>query len=232
MQKNISVIVVLDDEKPEVLEKVIWSYNTQTFRNFEVILVNQNTSNYGLQIIENLRNDVFFPINLVRINDMKLENANINFAINLATTNYILVTKANCLARTDFIEQHIKNRAEGLFLVGSSIEIFKESLENLTKDFIYSSKCFESIWLKRAGVTSIWKRFKITYNGLLTSFLDIISKHNSKLPIENVSFWKSDFDKISIFDDKLIFRLNSIGLISKNIKFRAILLKLTNSNRS
>jgi hypothetical protein len=81
--------------------------------------------------------------------------------------------------------------------------------------------------LKTVGLNSIWKRFKITKNGLFISFLDAITKTNSELPLENVSFWKSDFDKIGDLDNKLIYKLNAMGLISKNIKFRAILLKLT-----
>jgi hypothetical protein len=226
MQKNISVIVVANNN-PETLEKVIWSYNTQTFRNFEVILVNENSSNFVLQTSSTLEKDVFFPITTVNFTDKKSEINYINSAINLATTNYILVTKANCLARPDFIEQHIKNRVEGAFLVGTSIEISKTNVENITKELIYSSKCFESNWLKTVGLNSIWKRFKITKNGLFISFLDAITKTNSELPLENVSFWKSDFDKIGDLDNKLIYKLNAMGLISKNIKFRAILLKLT-----
>jgi hypothetical protein len=227
MQKNISVIMVVNDNS-ETLEKVIWSYNTQTFRNFELILVNENSSNFALQTDSTLEKDVFFPIITVNFTDKVSENNYINSALNLATTNYILVTKANCLARPDFIEQHIKNRVEGAFLVGTSIDIPKANVENITKELIYSSKCFESNWLKTVGLNSVWKRFKITTNGLLSRFLDAISKTNSEFQMENISFWKSDFDKIGVLDNKLINKLNAMGLISKNIKFRAILLKLTN----
>jgi hypothetical protein len=226
MQKKISVIVVVNDNS-ETLEKVIWSYNAQTFRNFEVILVNENSSNFALQTFSTLEKDVFFPISYINFTDKVSENNYINSALNLATTNYILVTKANCLARPDFIEQHIKNRVEGAFLVGTSIDIPKANVDNITKELIYSSKCFESNWLKTVGLNSVWKRFKITTNGLLSKFLDAISKTNSEFQMENISFWKSDFDKIGVLDDKLINKLNAMGLISKNIKFRAILLKLT-----
>jgi hypothetical protein len=191
-------------------------------------LVNENSSNFALQTDSTLEKDVFFPIITVNFTDKVSENNYINSALNLATTNYILVTKANCLARPDFIEQHIKNRVEGAFLVGTSIDIPKANVENITKELIYSSKCFESNWLKTVGLNSVWKRFKITTNGLLSRFLDAISKTNSEFQMENISFWKSDFDKIGVLDNKLINKLNAMGLISKNIKFRAILLKLTN----
>lgn len=226
MQKNISVIVVANDN-PETLEKVIWSYNTQTFRNFEVVLVNINASNSVLQTISTLEKEVFFSISTVNFTDNNFDENHFNLGVNLANTNYILVTKSNCLARPDFIEQHIKNRVEGSFLVGTSIEFPKNKLENITKELIYSSECFESKWLKTIGLYSIWKRFKITKNGLFSSFLDTISKTNSELPTENISFWKADFDKIENLDDTIINKLKTIGLTSKNIKFRAILLKLT-----
>ena len=139
-----------------------------------------------------------------------------------------MVSNADCIPRPDFIEQHIKNRVEGVFLVGSSILISKNIEEKITKEFIYSSKIFESIWLKKVGLNLFVKRFLITSNGLVAFFLDTISSTEKILKNDNLSFWKSDFEKVAEFDSPLVNSLESSVLISKNIKFRAILLKMSN----
>jgi hypothetical protein len=59
MQKNISVIVVANDNF-ESLEKVIWSYNTQAFRNFEMIIVNQNSDETISKSITSIQKEVFW----------------------------------------------------------------------------------------------------------------------------------------------------------------------------
>jgi hypothetical protein len=226
MQKNISVIVVANNN-PETLEKVLWGYNTQTFRNFEIILININSSNSVLQTIATIEKELFFSIKVINLTEVDSEDNYIKKAIHWATTNYILITEANCLAKPDFIEHHIKNRVEGTFLVGSSIDIYEHSLDTIAKELIYSSECFESNWLKNAGLKSSWNRFWISSNGLITSFLDTISNANTKPVCNNLSFWKADFDKVGGLNANLVSRLRAIGLKPKNIKYRAILLKLT-----
>lgn len=227
MQKNISVIIVANNN-PESLEKVIWSYNTQTFRNFEVIIVNKNSSNSVLEVIKATEKEVFFPMICVNSTEENSENNYIKQAVEVAATNYILVTNSNCLSRPDFIEQHIKNRVEEAFLMGTSFEIPKTVFDKITKDVVYSSQCFDSKWLQKNGLKSVINQFFITSSGLINSFLDEFATINLDHNTTNWSFWKSDFDKITNYDTSIINQFINSGLKSKCIKYRAILLKATN----
>lgn len=228
MQKNISVVISTFNSI-EWLKKVIWGYNTQTYRNFEMVITDDSFSQATFDLIEQIKKEVFFPIIYFQHSDINLQNSSkLNKTIEYCSTAYILVSNADCIPRPDFIEQHIKNRVEGLFLVGSSILISKNIEEKMTKEFIYSSKIFESAWLKKVGLNLFVKRFLITSNGLVAFFLDTISSTEKILKNDNLSFWKSDFEKVTVFDSPLVNSLESSGLISKNIKFRAILLKILN----
>ena len=227
MQKNISVIIVANNN-PESLEKVIWSYNTQTFRNFEVIIVNKNSSNSVLEVVKAIEKEVFFPMICVNSTEENSENNYIKQAVEVAATNYILVTNSNCLPRPDFIEQHIKNRVEEYFLIGTSFEIPKKVSDKITKDVVYSSQCFDSKWLQKNGLKSFINQFFITSSGLINSFFDEFSTINLDHNATNWSFWKSDFDKTTNYDTSIINQFINNGLKSKCIKYRAILLKVTN----
>ena len=191
------------------------------------LTIEKNTNcNFAINAREDL---VFCGKKIVEEVFYQLKNSSkFKKTIEYCSTAYILVSNADCIPRPDFIEQHIKNRVEGVFLVGSSILISKNIEEKITKEFIYSSKIFESIWLKKVGLNLFVKRFLITSNGLVAFFLDTISSTEKILKNDNLSFWKSDFEKVTVFDSPLVNSLESSGLISKNIKFRAILLKISN----
>jgi len=225
MQKNISVIVVANDNF-ESLEKVIWSYNTQAFRNFEMIIVNQNSDETISKSITSIQKEVFFPIVLLNFDKENNGDDCVKKAIEIASTNYILITNSNCLARPDFVEQHIKNRVEGYFLNGVSYSINALVSDKISQEIIYSSKCFQMSWLKSKGI-GFFRSFMISYSGLLSTFLDAIFSKND-ISSDNLSGWKSDFIQINSFTNLKINNLKEIDLKQKNIKSRAILLKLQN----
>ena len=225
MQKNISVIVVANDNF-ESLEKVIWSYNTQAFRNFEMIIVNQNFDETILKSITSIQKEVFFPIIYLEANSESSKEEFLKNAIEKATTNYLLFTTSDCVARPDFVEEHIKNRVEGCYLNGSYISIDKTIESAITKEILYASDCFNFKWLRSNGL-SLLKSFKASYSGLWNTFLDILFTKND-ISLENLSGWKSDFIRIKNFSNLKNNDFLAIDLKSKSIQYKTVLLKLKN----
>ncbi|WP_298392556.1 glycosyltransferase [Flavobacterium sp.] len=222
MQKNISVIVVVNNNS-ELLKKAIWSYNTQAFRNFEMIIVNQNYDETISKSITSIAKEVFFPIIYL---DSNSENAKEDFlknAVEKSTTNYILFTTSDCIARPDFVEEHIKNRVEGCYLNGSFISIDKSTETAITKEILYASDCFNFKWLQSNGLTFV-KSFKASYSGLWNTFFDMMFSKND-ISLENLSGWKSDFMKIKNFSNFKNSDFNAIELKSKSIRCKSVLLK-------
>jgi len=225
MQKNISVIVVASDNS-ESLEKVIWSYNTQAFRNFEMLIVNQNSNETISKSITSIQKEVFFPIVLLNFDKENRGDDCVKKAIEKATTNYILISNSNCLARPDFVEQHIKNRVEGYFLNGGSYSVTKSVSDKISQEIIYAADCFQMKWLKSKGI-GFFRSFMISYSGLLSTFLDFIFTKND-ISNDNLSGWRSDFLQFNNLDNLKVNDLSTIDLKQKSIKCRAVLLKLNN----
>ena len=118
MQKNISVIISTYNS-PEWLKKVIWGYNTQTYRNFEMVIADDGSRQETIDMIDELRAEVFYPIIHVWHEDNGFQKSQIlNKAILACTTDYIMMSDGDCIPRPDFVEQHIKFREEGYFLSG------------------------------------------------------------------------------------------------------------------
>lgn len=219
MQKKISVIVVANNNLNS-LEKVIWSYNTQAFRNFEMIIVNQNYSETISKSITYIQKEVFFPIVIMDFEKGDKVDHCIKKAIEKAITNYILITNADCLARPDFVEQHIKNRVEGSFLNGGSNAVSKSISDAISKEIVYASDCFRFNWLRTNGL-NFFNSLLISHSGLWCTILDVLLG-NKDISNDNLSGWKSDFMQLKSFDN-----LIELGVKQKNIKFSSILIKLT-----
>jgi len=58
MMKNISVIISTYNS-PKWLEKVLWGYNTQTYRNFELVIADDGSSQETFDLIEAIKKEVF-----------------------------------------------------------------------------------------------------------------------------------------------------------------------------
>ena len=153
MQKNVSVILS-SPISSQSLKKVLLGYNAQTYRNFEVIIAVASTNNEINNLINAIRDEVFYTIKQFSSNIN--ECLFINNLINEIATNYIVFANGNSIPRFDFIEQHFKNREEGFFLSGEYNSISQEIFEKISEENINSGDCFELSWLKRNGNKNIF----------------------------------------------------------------------------
>ncbi len=231
MQKNISVILS-SPISSQSLKKVLLGYNAQTYRNFEVIIAVASTSNEINNLINAIRDKVFYTIKQFssNINECLFTNN----LINEIATNYIVFANGNSIPRFDFIEQHFKNREEGFFLSGEYNSISQEIFEKISEENINSGDCFELSWLKRNGNKNIFSDVFRYSKGLLGSFLNMLLKVNVKLNAENSSVWKDDLililqHKNNLLDVAFFQELTSIlranNIKGRQMKYSAILLQ-------
>ena len=61
MKPNISIIVSTYNS-PEWLEKVIWGFSAQTYKQFEVVIADDGSTKETANLIEKLQSQVAFPI--------------------------------------------------------------------------------------------------------------------------------------------------------------------------
>lgn len=235
MQKNISVIISTYNSV-EWLKKVIWGYNTQTYRNFEMIIADDGSRQDTFDLIEELKKEVFYPIIHVWHEDNGFQKSQIlNKAILASTTDYIMTSDGDCIPRSDFVEQHIKHREEGCFLSGGYHKLPMELSQNISKEDIYSGKCFEVSWLKKNGMKSSFKNSKISATGLKSPILNFLTITTPSWNGHNASGWKEDILAINGFDERMQYggqdrelgeRLVNYGIRPKQIRYSTVCLHL------
>ncbi|MDO1500012.1 glycosyltransferase family 2 protein [Winogradskyella maritima] len=229
-------IIISTYNSPEWLEKVLYGYNNQTYRNFELVLADDGSGQETFDLIERLKGDLFYEINHIWHEDNGFQKSQIlNKATVACKTPYIIMSDGDCIPRKDFVEVHVKHREEGHFLSGGYFMLPMETSKTITKDDIYSERCFDVSWLKKHGLSGSFKNNKLTSSGFKSWFLNSVTPTNASWNGHNASGWKDDIVAINGFDERMQYggqdrelgeRLMNYGIKSKQIRYSAVCIHL------
>ena len=229
-------IIISTYNSHEWLQKVLYGYNNQTYRQFELIVADDGSTPETQQLLQRMEKEVFYDIIHVWHEDRGFQKSQIlNKAILKCNTNYIIMSDGDCIPRKDFVEQHVKYREEGYFLSGGYFMLPLEISEEITKEDIYSEKCFNVGWLKKHGLQSSFKNHKLYSGPIKASLLNAFTPTNASWNGHNASGWKEDILAINGFDERMQYggqdrelgeRLINLGLKSKQIRYNAVVLHL------
>jgi len=235
MEKNISVIISTYNS-PEWLQKVLWGYNTQTYRNFEVIIADDGSSQETFDLIESIKGELFYPVNHIWHEDIGFRKTIIlNKALLAASAEYIIMTDGDCVPREDFVEKHFLFAEEGYFLSGGYHKLPSLTSQIIKKEDIYSGKSFKVSWLIDNEMNKSPKNIKLKIRGLLHFMFNKFTPTNSSWNGHNASGWKKDMLAVNGFDERMQYggedrefgeRMTNNGILSKQIRYSAICLHL------
>ncbi|MGJ5642187.1 glycosyltransferase family 2 protein [Formosa sp. S-31] len=218
------------------LEKVLWSYEAQRFKGFEIVIADDGSKQPTFDLIERMQKKVLYPIIHVWHEDNGFQKSQIlNKAIVKCNADYILMSDGDCLAREDYVQVHIDNKEQGYFLSGGYFMLPLSISEAITKEDILSQDCFKLSWLKSQGLKSSFKNNKLTTSGIKEKLLNKLTPTNASWNGHNASGWKSDILAVNGFDERMQYggqdrelgeRLFNLGIKSKQIRYSAICLHL------
>jgi glycosyltransferase involved in cell wall biosynthesis len=236
MQARDTSIIVSTYNSPIWLEKVLYGYNNQTYRMFEVVVADDGSDHRTRELLERVKGEMFYPIQHVWHEDRGFQKSEIlNKAIQACSTPYVIMSDGDCIPRKDFVEQHVKYREEGFFLSGGYFMLPMEISEKITKEDIYTERAFDLRWLRGQGLKTSFKNNKLTSRKAKAAFLNSITTTNPSWNGHNASGWKEDIVAVNGFDERMQYggqdrelgeRLSNYGLKSKQIRYKAVVIHL------
>lgn len=236
--KSISVIISTYNAEAW-LEKVLWGYQNQKFKDFEMVIADDGSGPKTKELIDKMQEEVFYPIRHVWQEDDGFQKSKIlNKAILACSTPYIIMSDGDCIPRPDFLEVHNSLKEEGYFLSGGYFKLPMSTSKLITKEDILSGKCFDIAWLKKNGVPESFKLNKLTPNKVKANFLNFITPTKATWNGNNSSGWKKDILAVNGMDERMQYggqdcelgeRMANNGIKSKQIRYSTTCIHLDHS---
>lgn len=225
---------------PVWLEKVLWGYTLQTFKDFEVIVADDGSGEETAELIKRMQKEVNYPIQHVWHEDDGFQKCVIlNKAIVASKGEYLVFTDGDCIPRHDFLQTHYDKRQPNHFLSGGLIRLPMELSKKITKDDILSQKIFDKNWLEEQGLKKDFlKNLKLTKKEATAGFMNKVTPTTPSWNGHNASTWREIVLKVNGFDERMQYggqdrefgeRLVNLGVKPKQIRYSTICLHLDHS---
>ncbi|NQZ44837.1 MAG: glycosyltransferase family 2 protein [Flavobacteriaceae bacterium] len=232
---KISVIVSTYNAE-DWLEKVLWGFHCQLFKNFEVIVADDGSGPATKELIDAMAAKVGYRLIHVWQEDDGFQKSRIlNKAIMACNAEYIIMTDGDCIPREDFVEVHYINKAKGYFISGGYYMLPMNVSKQITLADIEAQNCFDIHWLKEKGIPKTFKNNKLTAKGFISFVLNTFTPTNASWNGHNSSGWKKDILNVNGFDERMQYggqdrelgeRLFNFGLKSKQLRYSAVCVHL------
>lgn len=233
---DISVIITTYNS-PAWLEKVLWGYHCQLFKNFELIIADDGSTQETAELIASKRSQVKFPVRHVWQKDLGFRKCRIlNEAILQASSDYIVFSDGDCIPRADFLLCHITKRRPQHFLSGGAIRLPMSISEAISQKEIADQTAFNASWLRQQGMNlSKMKACRLTNKGGLAGWMDCITPTKATWNGGNASGWTEDIMMANGFDERMFYgaedrelgdRLTNAGVRGIQIRYSAACIHL------
>lgn len=232
---KISVIVSTYNAE-EWLKKVLWGFNCQIFKDFEVVIADDGSGPKTKELLDELSEKVFYNIVHVWQEDDGFQKSRIlNKAVEACNAEYIIMTDGDCIPREDFVEVHYINKEAGYFISGGYYMLPMNISKMITLEDIEKQNCFNIHWLMDKGIPKTFKNNKLTASGFISKLLNTFTPTNASWNGHNSSGWKKDILNVNGFDERMQYggqdrelgeRLFNFGIKSKQLRYSAVCVHL------
>ncbi|MDQ8180395.1 glycosyltransferase [Pelagicoccus sp. SDUM812005] len=229
-------VVISTYNSSDWLEKVLWGYENQRDRDFEIVLADDGSNAVHCSRIEKLMGSSPLEIQHVWQDDLGFRKTMIlNIAIRKCRGEYVIITDGDCIPRSDFVMTH-RNLAEfGRYLSGGYIKLPMKTSRAILKEDVVSGCAFRYRWLRESGLAWNRKNSKLLVKGRFARMLDKLTPTKPSFNGQNSSAWKKDILKVNGFDNRMAYgaedcelgmRLSNAGVTGKCIRYSAIAVHL------
>lgn len=218
------------------LRKVLWGFNCQTFKNFEIVIADDGSGSKTKKLIDTISKEVFYPIVHVWQEDEGFQKSKIlNKAVTACNSEYIIMTDGDCIPREDFVHVHYINKQQGYFISGGYYMLPMNISKAITVEDINKQNCFNIQWLLEMGIPKTFKNKKLTAKGWISKIFNMITPTNASWNGHNSSGWKKDIVNVNGFDERMQYggqdrelgeRLFNFGIKSKQLRYSAVCVHL------
>lgn len=232
-------VIITTYNSPIWLEKVLWGLHAQQYRDFEVIIADDGSSEETAALLKHMRAETGLDLLHVWQPDEGFQKCRIlNKAILHADAPYLVFTDGDCIARPDFLAEHARNAERGYYLSGSYCKLPMETSLAITRDDILAGRCFDMDWLRAHGLKRNRKNLKLVAPPRRAALLNRLTTTRCNFKGANGSAWRDDTLAVNGFDERMAWggldrefgvRLRNHGVKARHVRYNAICVHLDHS---
>jgi glycosyltransferase involved in cell wall biosynthesis len=141
---KLSLIIAVYKNIP-ALSLILRGLQEQSFRDFEVIVAEDNDGFDMANFIKNAQNHYFFTIKHIAQPDLGFQKDKaLNKAIAASDTDYLVFIDGDCILHKYFLKAHFENRQEGIALFGRRVMLSEKLTAILYEKYALQDAAFEA----------------------------------------------------------------------------------------
>ncbi len=217
---------------PEALERAVWGYEAQTFRDFELVVADDGSTDETRHLIERLQAENRLQIRHVWHQDEGFRKCRIlNRATEVATGEYLVYSDGDCIPRDDFLAAHARLARPETFLSGGRLNVAPGVGDAIGRDDVIEGRAFDPGWLRSTGARRARGMLKLVAREPWAAWLDALTPTRATWNGHNSSAWKADVLAVNGYDERMKWggedrelgeRLRNAGISGKQIRHRAV----------
>ena len=195
-------VILSTYNSPEWLEKVIYGFRAQTFKDFELLVADDGSGEETRALMEKLASDNPFPLRHVwQRHDGFGKCAILNKAIAASRSDYLVFTDGDCVPRADFLAVHMELRRPGHYISGGYCKLPMSTSKTITPEDIAAQHPFETDWLRNHGCRYV--PAKIWAHGCVARFFNAITTTKPSWNGHNASGWTRDIVAVNGYNEDM-----------------------------
>jgi glycosyltransferase involved in cell wall biosynthesis len=229
-------VVLSTYNQPRWLEKALWGYAAQRFRDFELLVADDGSGPETADVVTRSRDR--YGLRLVHVwhEDRGFRKTEIlNRAVLAATGEYLIFSDGDCIPHPEFVATHVRLARERCFLSGGYLKLPLNVSEQITEDDVRSGRAFDASWLSARGWRGGRRTLRLTRSPFVAAALDALTPTRATWNGHNASTWREAIVAVNGFDLDMGYggedralgeRLVNLGLRGRRVRFRAPCLHL------
>lgn len=232
MPRMRTAVILSTYNSPERLEPTLVGYAAQLYRDFELIIADDGSTEATRHLIESMASRFAMPLKHVWQPDLGFRKCRILNQAALSTkADYLIFSDGDCIPRKDFVAAHVARAKPGRFLSGGYFKLPAQTCQRLTADIILTGRVTDPAWLVENGVQRSPKLAKLSLNGWRARAMNFITPTRPTWNGHNASGWRSDLLRVNGFDERMAYwaqdrefgeRLENAGVSGRQIRYSAV----------
>lgn len=229
-------VILSTYNSPDRLKPTLIGYVAQSYRDFEMIVADDGSTDATRQLIRGLVNQYGMPIKHVWQEDQGFRKCRIlNQAIASTTADYLIFSDGDCIPRQDFVAVHAKLAKPGRFLSGGYIKLSAETSKRIADEDVLAGRSTDARWLIDNGMRHTSKVGRLAMSQWQAQVMNAITPTRPTWNGHNSSGWRQDALKVNGFDERMAYwaqdrefgeRLDNAGVRGIQIRYSALCVHL------